>query len=595
MRRPATGDGESRTSAGVLPAVVRAPKNSPAYQAHSYPTKIPFEAIVPFIEASTQMGGLVLDPFCGSGMTGVAARQAGRSVVLSDLSPGAVHLAHNHVHRVDPARLLGEVARFGTTWMHRRERNLYATTCPTCAGPGLVRHTIWSDVVGCDRCGHEIVLWDVGQHDDGHVPRTLTCPGCRGRVSRAGAVPLRSAPAHVTVACRSGCPKLQSGPVDETTLRRLQRLSKRKAGWVPTTVVEADREMYRRSALHLRGIQTVADFYLPRARLALAELWQAINAVEAPEVRSALRFAFTNTAWHASRMRRYNSRGGQRPLTGTLYIPQLVAEANVFEVFRHQVAQVAKYYDRLHPNCDSTVQARRSSATELSWLADNSVDYVFTDPPFGSNIFYADCNIVWEAWLGETTDTEQEIVVNRSRTPRDGGKTVDDYEQLLWDAFREMRRVVRPDGRISVVFHNSDDHVWSALLSAAEKAGLRQVEVSLLDKVQRSMKGYRGRAGLELVPFYDLVITFTPGRAAIAPLNGAGEIAVDAVRAHLRSGERAGLPPTAAARSLEYLYSLAVGAVVRQGARPDGLSFHAFEAVCREQFTASGRYFLLRK
>lgn len=594
MSRPTYGVGESRTSARPLPAVVTAPKNSPAYQAHSYPTKIPFEAIVPFIEASTQPGGMVLDPFCGSGMTGVAARHAGRSVVLSDLSPGAVHLAHNHVHHVDQARLLDEVDRLDHAWMRRRERDLYATTCPTCAGAGLVRHTIWSDVVGCARCGHEIVLWDLGQHDDGHVPRSLTCPGCGGKVSRAGTLPLRSEPAHITVACRSGCSKLQSGPVDEATVRLLKRLSRRQAGWVPTTVVEVDREMYRRSALHLHGIETVADFYLPRARLALAELWQTINTVRDPDVCNALRFAFTNTAWHGSRMRRYNARGGQRPLTGTLYIPQLVAEMNVFEVFRHQVAQVAGYYSRLNPDSDSSAYVRRSSATDLSWLPENGVDYVFTDPPFGSNIFYADCNIVWEAWLGETTDTEQEIVVNRSRTPHDGGKTVDDYGRLLRDAFSEMRRVVRPDGRISVVFHNSDDQVWSAMLSAAENAGLRQVEVSLLDKVQRSMKGYRGRAGLELVPFYDLVITFTPGRAAEAPLNGAGEIAVDAVRAHLRSGERSGLPPRAATRTLEYLYSLAVGAVVRQGARPDGLSFQAFEAVCRAQFTAVGRYFYVR-
>jgi SAM-dependent methyltransferase len=100
------------------------------------------------------------------------------------------------------------------------------------------------------------------------------------------------------------------------------------------------------------------------------------------------------------------------------------------------------------------------------------------------------------------------MVVNKSRVPAEGGKSVADYGALLNAAFSEMRRVLRPKGRASVVFHNSDDEVWSAMLGAAEDAGLQQVEVSILDKVQRSMKGYRGRAGHELVPFYDLVITF---------------------------------------------------------------------------------------
>jgi 16S rRNA G966 N2-methylase RsmD len=549
---------------------------------------------VPFIEASTEPGAVVLDPFCGSGMTGVAAIQAGRTALLSDLSPGAVHLARNHTRRVAPETLLAALNDFDAAWMQRRESDLYACACPTCGSAGLTRHLIWSDVVTCQGCLRAVTLWTVSQSDDGRVPRTVRCPSCSAAIRRAGVVPTRTVPAQVTVACAGRCGTLQTGPVSPDVRAHLDRLSRRRLkGWVPTTPLDPNGEMYRRSALHLRDVERVDDFYLPRAKLALAELWQRISEVRSVAVRDALRFAFTNTAWHSSRMRRYNARGGQRPLTGTLYIPQLIAEANVFQVFRHQVQQVAGYYTALTPVGGATAAVRRSSATDLSWLADDSVDYVFTDPPFGSNIFYADCNIVWEAWLGRTTNAEQEIVVNRSRTTEDGGKTVSDYERLLRDAFAEIRRVVRPTGRASIVFHNSDDQVWSALLGAAEKAGLRQVEVSLLDKVQRSMKGYRGRAGLELVPFYDLVITFTPGTPRSPHLNGAGEIAVETVRAHLRDADHAGIPATAAIRSLEYLYSLAVGGVVRHGARPDGLSFRAFEAVCRSHFTGDGRHFAL--
>ena len=174
---------------------------------------------------------------------------------------------------------------------------------------------------------------------------------------------------------------------------------------------------------------------------------------------------------------------------------------------------------------------------------------MFTDPPFGANLFYGDCNVVWEAWLGDVTDTSAEIVVNRSLPPSAGGKTLDDYEKLLTQAFNEIRRVLSPGARASVVFHNADDKVWSALLSATDRAGLAQTDVSLLDKVQRSMKGYKGRSGAELVPFYDLVITFTAGSRAASPQRtGVVEVALDAVRRHLTTLP-ARAPPTVSPRS----------------------------------------------
>ena len=48
---------------------VEAGKNTPIYNAHSYHTKVPYQGIIPFIEHYTAPGDLILDPFCGSGMS----------------------------------------------------------------------------------------------------------------------------------------------------------------------------------------------------------------------------------------------------------------------------------------------------------------------------------------------------------------------------------------------------------------------------------------------------------------------------------------------------------------------------------------------
>jgi DNA modification methylase len=56
----------------------RVGKNSAIYNAHSFHTKVPPEGIVPYILHYTAPGDLIFDPFCGSGMTGVAALMTGR-------------------------------------------------------------------------------------------------------------------------------------------------------------------------------------------------------------------------------------------------------------------------------------------------------------------------------------------------------------------------------------------------------------------------------------------------------------------------------------------------------------------------------------
>jgi len=572
-----------------IPREVLAPKTSAAYQVHSYPTKIAPEAIVPFIEASSTEGAAVLDPFCGSGMTGVAALMANRNAVLSDLSVGAVHVAQGHLAPISGDKLLLSLSQLDRDWMLAREEALYQASCPTCGGHGVTRHVVWSEVHACDRCGADILLWEEADQR-GQIPRRVSC-SCGHTQSRSGHRPKRSVPVELAVACSEGCRTLQRGPVTLSHLYQLHEVEQEPVSyWTPDVLIDPSSEMYVRCALHLKSANSVADFYMHRARLALSELWSRIS--EAPSsVRKGLQFAFTNTAWHASRMRRFNAVGGQRPLTGTLYIPQLVAEPNVFEVFRNQVRRAAGYYLTRPTPSGPRVHVRRSTATNLSWLDDECIDYIFTDPPFGSNIFYADCNLVWEAWLGQTTEASDEIVVNRSRRRTDGGKSVGDYERLLGAAFREMRRVLKPGARASVVFHNSDDQVWAALLNAAENAGLRQTDVSLLDKVQRSQKGYKGRAGTELVPFYDLVITFSKGSVPTARLNGAAAVAADAVRSHLSAMDEIGAHADTKERSIEYLYSVAVSEVIRRGTAPDGLSFRAFEALVGSQFSRSGRYY----
>ena len=79
------------------PRELLARRSDSLYGVHPYHTKVPPSVIETCIKEHTRPGDLVLDPFCGSGMTGVAAARTGRRAALNDLSPAAVHIARGDV------------------------------------------------------------------------------------------------------------------------------------------------------------------------------------------------------------------------------------------------------------------------------------------------------------------------------------------------------------------------------------------------------------------------------------------------------------------------------------------------------------------
>ena len=115
VQRPFTGE-------------ISAGKNSYVYDAHTYHTKVPPQGIELLIEHYTFPDAVVLDPFCGSGMTGIAAMRRGRKALLSDLSPAAAFIARNLNTPVQSAAYMAAV-RSLLEKAKALEESLYNNVC----------------------------------------------------------------------------------------------------------------------------------------------------------------------------------------------------------------------------------------------------------------------------------------------------------------------------------------------------------------------------------------------------------------------------------------------------------------------------------
>ena len=253
-------------------------------------------------------------------------------------------------------------------------------------------------------------------------------------------------------------------------------------------------------------------FFSPRNGIALVELWCAINGVEDEAIRQALRFAFTAILPRASMRYQWSAKRPLNAQNQTYYVAPVYFEWNVFDLYGRKVNAVIRAHESLFDHSDllSTKSLRDvsyeiASAEKLNHLDDSSVDYVFTDPPFGSNIFYSDMNLFQEAWLAETTDHSREAVVHTTGKRKNGSR--ERYEELLRNAFSEAFRVLKPGRYMSVVFGNSSGRIWGLVQRALRDAGFKvsPVHVAILDKGQRSVKGLN--SGSEGVATVDLIMT----------------------------------------------------------------------------------------
>jgi predicted RNA methylase len=278
-------------------------------------------------------------------------------------------------------------------------------------------------------------------------------------------------------------------------------------GCVPIAPVQWG-DLYR--AGYHEGMSHLHHFYTRRNLLAFSALWDAVERFPR-KLQPALRFwLLSYNAAHSTIMTRVVAKKGQDDLVvtsgqpGVLYVSGLPVEKNLFAGVRRKINTLAAAFGMIHGH-EVVVEVRNASCLDLN-LPDGSVDYVFTDPPFGGNIPYAEVNFINEAWLGHVTDPGEEAIVSPHQR-----KTVDDYRDLLERAFREFHRVLRPDGHATVVFHSATAQVWNSLRSACEQAGFTVANTSVLDKTQGSFKQVRTAGAVKGDPL--ILLDKTPPKA----------------------------------------------------------------------------------
>lgn len=480
-------------------------KNDPVYLAHSYHTKVPHKAIMRYLLHYTEPGDIVYDGFSGTGMTGVAASMCGnqlsvkelgyeeeqgigeRKVILGDLSPIATYISYNYNTPIkakefekEAHRIINEIET-EYSWMYE--------TVHKDNEKGRVNYVVWSDVFICNNCTEEVIFFDAAvDYENGKVFDDFNCPSCGAKLKKRGLE--KSWSTLIDISNNQPIKQIKQVPVlinytynkkkynkkpeqgDLDIINKIESMDIKS--WYPNSRMPLGDESRRNDRT---GLTHVHHLYTKRNLIILSELRGRFAKSKHKE---ALLLLFTSHLVNLSKMNRYRPGVSfpYNPLSGTLYIGSQISEANPFIAYKNKVKRFVEAFYMV----DKNAVIETTSLVDIS-IKDNSIDYIFTDPPFGANIMYSELSFIWETWLKITTNNNTEAIINKTHK-----RLLPEYQNLMEQCFKQYYRVLKPGRWITVEFSNSKASVWNSIQEALQRAGFIIANVSALDKKMGSFK-----------------------------------------------------------------------------------------------------------
>jgi len=526
-------------------------KNDPIYNAHSYHTKVPHKAIMRYILHYTEPGDIVFDGFCGTGMTGVAAQLCGdrkvveslgflvqhdgvilqeetdengnktwtpfsrlgaRRAVLNDLSPAATFIAYNYNTPVDILSVERTIKNVISDF-DNRTKWMWETLHSDKKTIGKVNYVVWSDVYSCPECSGEIIYYTeafVKNRDTFEFNPEFNCPHCNCSISKnPSKISHAQKPSRIFESAYDPITKTVTDKQRQVPVlinysigtKRYEKLAD-SDDLLKATLIEISDDLIKNIPLSKIiegdksadpfgcGVRYVHQFYTKRILASLSILTSLTNG------NPQLDFLVGSMLPKLTIMNRYMPQHGGRALVGpmanTLYVPPVSVENNVIDQL---IFQFKKIIQALTPLSGSLTTTQAAQSVDIQY---SSMDYIFLDPPFGSNIMYSELSYIREAWLRVVTNNKPEAIENKTQK-----KGIDEYRTLMTNCFEKAFKYLKPGRWMTVEFSNTKASVWNSIQNALSDAGFIVASVTALDKTRGGLHAMLGPTAVK----QDLVIS----------------------------------------------------------------------------------------
>jgi SAM-dependent methyltransferase len=457
---------------------------------HRYFARRPWNVFHELVAYYTTPGEIVLDPFCGGGVTVVESLKLGRKAIGVDTNPLATYVTEMECKPLN-LQSLRQAFLAVSNKVELEISHLYRTKCARCKSEAVADWIEWDEANGrmirlkyrCLKCGTG------GEKSPTQHDRRLA---------------------------------------SQVTRNFAQFVSQRKLWYPKTRIPRGDKT----NSLLSKNIKFFHELFTKRNILALSILLYEISRVEDRECRDFLMFAFSSSLKWASRQSHLRGEIVEGWAMHAYWVYPKSLEINVWNTFQRRAQAIlrGKEYSNQHlgKSCvfardfnelvkgDASCLILNQSSAELSF-PENSVDAIITDPPYGGNVNYAELSDYWHVWLsdGKIIDKGDEVIINKTQ-----GKGVQKYESLLYAVLQECHRVLKPNRCLVSTFNSRDIRVVASFVTAASRAGFTLHHDGLL--YQNPIRPYTTTFhAMQIGAFVgDFVFTFTKEKLPLTDNSG---------------------------------------------------------------------------
>jgi len=467
--------------------------HTPMYNWHKYWARKTWNVVGQYIENYCPKDGIVLDPFSGSGVTAIEALRRGRRVIAIDLSPIANNILRATITPVNLLKLLNAYKRIEKK-IKKEILAFYQTECRNC---------------------HKIIEFEcmVWKGNTAHDIR-YKCPHCGDRQEKSCSL----------------------DSLDKNLIKKIDNTE--------ITLPYPKQGLFYGNGkpfMKKEKYESLDQLFTHRNLLALAILRDAIEKESDAELRFMLKMAFTSMVHLCTRMSPISEGGHFTPFSSAWtqhsywYPSGFHMEQNIWNKFDsaingHQGLIKAKKQSndelkdiRLAKNLKQVLSGDANilivTGNSLDFMKDiteNSIDYIFTDPPYDSSIQYGELSYLWTAWFGNAEgyieNLKDEVIHNERQN-----KDFDTYYRMLSTAFKEMFNVLHDDKYMTMTFHNPTTKVRNSTIRAGTFAGFNFEKIHWQELARPSAKSLLQPFGSAIGDFYLRFHKPPAGIKAISP------------------------------------------------------------------------------
>ena len=422
------------------------------YLWHKYWSRKTWNVVGEFIKTYCPEGGIVFDPFAGSGITAMEALKNGRRAIVCDLNPIATEIIRLTIKPVNEIHLYEAFKRVEKKVKNKIE-DLYLTLCRTCGKEIVFDCAVW----------------------EGNSCREIRYPSCSYCGDRR----------------EKDCEPIK---YDKDLLDKIEK--KKIKEWHPTNPLYYPDG---RPFVKKEKYESVNELFTKRNLQALAWVIEAIEEEPKKELKDLLKMGFSSMVhlcsrmiavsdpsptshhtafsstgwtqhsyWSASRFMEQNVWNKfESAITGHQGLMKAKAESNDFFKEVHLASSLKQVLDG-----KADVYIYHGSCLDLmQQMPEGAVDYIFTDPPYDASIQYGELSYMWVSWLRMNGEYLKNILSNEIIRNERQHKDFIVYHSLLSRSFQDMFKVIKPHRYLTVTFHNPTFKVRNATIRAGVFAG----------------------------------------------------------------------------------------------------------------------------